>query len=60
MNINLKIFVPDNLSDQSAYHIIQFLSEIAFAFENYYFISGNSCTKEADDLHKATEDEPPF
>lgn len=29
--------LPDNLSDESAYHLVNFINQLAFLFESTYF-----------------------
>ena len=37
MKIDLCSLLPDKMSDESAYHLVNFAADLALALESYYF-----------------------
>ena len=64
MNINLQISVPDNLSNEAIYHIIEFLAELSRELDNHYIALLrryiNSFSKEPPSCVNDIIEDPPF
>jgi len=65
MNINLNSLLPEDMSDEIAYHLVDFFSELTLALEDYYFASRrpysiNNIPSKSSDCPEISDDENPF
>lgn len=66
MNIKLQHLLPANLSNETAFHIVKFVNDLALALESTYFeqMLHHTSTCEYDpfatEQEEKDKDEPPF
>jgi len=45
MSLLLEDFLPENISDETAFHLADFIMDLALALDTHYFVQTDRCCK---------------